>query len=242
MTKNIINPASEKEDLTPGQKKLNWLFLILCVGTALFHLYTAGIGTISATIQRVIHLMLVLTIIYLCRGGTKRSVLRWIVDIAFSILITGISVYYVMSWLDRTSAENFTGFIIADKIEIYMGIIMILLVLEATRRTTGPALVIVVVFFLAYALLGENLPGFLGHKGYTINRMISYLYLTSEGIYGPTVKISANYIVLFVIFGAILEKTGGGQTFIELGYSLLGRFRGCRGQTAVVSRALMGAI
>jgi TRAP transporter 4TM/12TM fusion protein len=234
------NPGLGKEELSKIQKIIKVLFLVFCVCTSLFHLYTAGIGVISATLQRVIHLALMMVVMFFCKGGLKRSVLRWVIDILCTLLVIAISVYYIRTWLDRTS--NMTGFVIAKDIEIVMGIIMILLVLEITRRATGYTLVIVTAFFIAYALFGSGLPGFLGHKGYSLNRIITYLFLVPEGIYGMPIKISANYIVLFVTFGAILETTGGGKTFIDLGYSLTGKFRGGSGKTAVVSSALMGTI
>ena len=239
MTQGEIPVLVQKTAL---QKAIEWFFLIICVITSIFHMYVAGFGGISATPHRVFHLMFMLVIIFLCMGGTKRPAWRWCIDITFSLLAVIISMQYMSAWLERTSFANFVGFVVPSTPEVIMGIIMIILVLEATRRTAGLVLVIVVLLFLLYAFFGQYLPGFLGHRGYSLNRIIGFLYLTQEGIYGTTTRISASFVILFVIFGAILEATGGGKVFIDIAYSLTGRFRGGSGKTAVVSSALMGMI
>ena len=235
------NPGQLQETPKTSQKILKWIFLIICAGSTLFHLYTTGIGVIPATVQRVIHLMLIMIVIFFCMGGIKRSPVRWSIDVLCTLAAIFISVYYIHHWYQRTFSAT-AGVIIATNFEIALGIIMVLLVLEITRRTTGWSLVVVVLVFLAYVFYGSNLPGFLGHRGYTLTRVITYLYLLPEGIYGLAIKISASFVVLFVTFGAILEATGGGQTFIDLGFALTGRFRGGSGKTAVISSALMGTI
>lgn len=235
-------PAIGQTVITTSQKVLGGIFLGFCVLTAVFHIYIAGIGAISATPQRALHLMLMLIAIFLCKGGTQRPAWRWVIDITFTLLVLGITLYYLAAWRYRTAYATFAGFIIPAPQEIIMGIIMIFLIMEATRRTTGMVLVIVVSCFLLYAFVGPFLPGFLGHQGYSLNRIVGFLYLTQEGIFGPPIGISANFVILFVIFGAILDATGGGKVFIDIAYSLTGRFRGGSGKTTVVASALVGLL
>jgi len=237
-----IDASGEKQTPTHGQKVFGIFSLLFCVGTGLFHLYYSGYGHMSATILRAVHLALMLTVVFLFRGGKGRNLVSRILDVVLALAVLGISGYYIHIWLQRMSAGSFTGFVIPNSADIITGILMILIILEATRRTTGYTLVIVVILFLLYALFGSELPGFLGHKQYSLSRIVGFLYLTNEGIYGTPIAISSSFIVLFVIFGAILEQTGGGQAFIDLGFGLTGRFRGGSAKTSVVSSALFGSI
>lgn len=126
--------------------------------------------------------------------------------------------------------------------EIGFGVVAIFLVLEATRRTTGWALPIIGLAFLLYAYLGNHLPDLIAHRGYSVNRIFSQLYLTSEGIYGLPMRISATLIFNFVLLGAFLKETGAGQFFIDLALSLFGRVRGGPAKVAVVASSFFGSI
>ena len=125
---------------------------------------------------------------------------------------------------------------------LIFGAIMLIGVIEGTRRTASSALALIAGLFLLYTYFGKYLPGGLAHRGYSLTRIIDFFYATSEGIYGMPIGVSASLIVLFVIFGAVLSVTGGGQFFIDSTFSLAGRWRGGTAKTAVVGSSLMGMI
>ncbi|MGH6961426.1 MAG: TRAP transporter permease, partial [Dongiaceae bacterium] len=118
----------------------------------------------------------------------------------------------------------------------------ILLVLEATRRTIGAALPIVALVFIAYALVGPWLPGWLYHKGLSFEIVFDQTYFTTEGIFGVPLTVAGTYVILFIIFGAFLEKSGAGQFFMNFANAIAGGARGGPGKVAVVSSSLFGTI
>lgn len=127
-------------------------------------------------------------------------------------------------------------------LDITLGFITIVLVIEATRRAVGWPLVIVAASSIVYARFGYLLPGMLGHKGYSLRRIISHLYLTTEGIFGLPLGVSATFIILFIIFGAFLDKSGASKFFIDLAIAMTGRTMGGPAKVAVVSSGFMGMI
>ncbi len=126
--------------------------------------------------------------------------------------------------------------------DMTVGVSAVLLVLEATRRTIGAALPIVAIVFVAYALGGQWLPGWLYHSGLTLEIMIDQTYFTSEGIFGVPMTVAGTYVILFIIFGAFLEKSGAGQFFMQFANAIAGGARGGPGKVAVVSSSLFGTI
>ncbi|MFH1114811.1 MAG: TRAP transporter permease [Pseudomonadota bacterium] len=126
--------------------------------------------------------------------------------------------------------------------DILMGILLLVLLLEAARRVVGPALPVISIVFLLYALFGNHLPDFLAFKGVSPDRLIGQMTMSTEGVYGIPLDVSANVVFLFVLFGAMLEKAGAGKYFIELALSLLGRFRGGPAKAAVLASGLTGMV
>jgi TRAP transporter 4TM/12TM fusion protein len=120
--------------------------------------------------------------------------------------------------------------------------VAVLLVLELARRATGWGLVAVCVLALAYAMAGPHLPGFLAHRGYGPERLVEHLYLSTEGIWGVPLGVSADFVYLFVLFGAVLETAGGGALLIALADRVAGRTRGGPAKTAAVASAFMGSL
>ena len=142
-----------------------------------------------------------------------------------------------MAWRAQLTRVGFPS-----SAEVLLGVIMILVILEAARRTAGLVLAATAIVFLVYALAGPYSPGFLAHRGYSLPRLVSFLFMTSEGIYGIPLGVSSTYVVLFVLFGAFLNRMGGGKLFIDAAYAVTGRFRGGPAKTAVLSSGLMGTI
>src|SRR5688572_13692093 len=145
--------------------------------------------------------------------------------IAYEYLTTRYPTAHPLSWLD-----------------IAVGTVLVVLVLEATRRTLGMALPILGLLFIGYALSGPWLPGHLRHKGLTYEIMLDQTIFTSEGLFGIPLGVAASYVILFIIFGAFLEKSGAGQFFMSLANGLAGGQRGGPGKVAVVSSSMFGTI
>ena len=128
------------------------------------------------------------------------------------------------------------------RMDLIAGAIAILLVLELARRTTGWGLVAVCLLSLAYAFAGPYLPGFLAHRGYGVQRLVEHIFLSTEGLWGVPLGVSADFVYLFVLFGAVLEVAGGGALLIALANKVAGRTRGGPAKTAAVASAFMGSL
>lgn len=126
--------------------------------------------------------------------------------------------------------------------DVWAAIIGIVLLLMASRRSLGPALAIIALAFLAYVKFGQFMPDLIAHKGASVEKMMGQMFLTTEGIFGVPLGVSATYVFLFVLFGALLEKAGAGQYFIDLAYAALGRFDGGPAKASVAASGMMGII
>lgn len=131
---------------------------------------------------------------------------------------------------------------VAQPLDYIFGAITMLMVLEACRRVVGKGLLILAIIFLLYALFGNYLPGVFAHRGYTLERVIYQMYLTGQGIYGIPIVISATYLVVFIILGAMLEKSGLGKLFNDVALAVGGMLTGGPAKVAVIGSALMGTI
>lgn len=224
-----------------GRRKVTGVLFYITGGiaifTSIFHLYTAGVGLLSALDQRGIHLLLMLTLAFITysTNGNSAQRLQWMDCLLMAGAIAS-SAHLLATW------ESNTGAFIPTLSDLVFGFILILVVLEAARRTSGLALPITAMVFLAYAFVGDQLPGLLSHKRYSMSRIVSFLYTTTEGIYGLPIGISATFVVLYVIFGAFLSNTGAGKLFVDLAFAIAGKRRGGPAKVAVVSSALMGTI
>lgn len=131
---------------------------------------------------------------------------------------------------------------LTTKLEVFLGILTIILVLESVRRTTGNVLPIIAVIFILYAKFGYLMPSVIANRGYSWTRIASQMYLTTEGIFGSPLGVSANYIVLFVLFGAFLNATGAGNFFMDIAFSATAWARGGPAKSSVVASGLFGSI
>jgi TRAP transporter 4TM/12TM fusion protein len=127
-------------------------------------------------------------------------------------------------------------------IDFVTAVIGMLLLLEATRRVVGPPLAIIAALMLVYAFAGPWMPDVIQHKGVSLSKAVSHYWLSTEGVFGVAVGVSASYIFLFVLFGSLLEKAGAGNYFIKVAFAFLGHMRGGPAKAAVVSSGLMGMI
>ncbi|MDD2458033.1 MAG: TRAP transporter permease [Eubacteriales bacterium] len=212
----------------------------LYIATSLLFLYIAAFGSFSDMIQRALLIALLIPTIFLTKKMTfRKQSFAWsrVIDVVLALAVAASSVYIMAVWQDRILKVGKPPFL-----DIIMGTIMIVLVLEATRRTTGKFLSITAIVFILYTLFGPYLPGFLAHKGETWSRIVTFMYVSTEGIFGVPMGIASSYIILFVIFGSFLEAFGTGQWFVDFSYAITGRYRGGPAKTAVLASGLMGMI
>jgi len=226
------------ETLT-GKTLLDRIIYVLSVAFACFFLYTAFRGPFVSTLQRGVHVCGGIAIWALRDLNNKKNTnkLDRVLDVALIVILTGMMFYYVIagkSVLMPTFKMTTPLFI--------MGILFMLCVMEAARRTIGLAVPILSFIGLAYALLGKYIPGTFGHPGFKLQRLMEILCYSDRGILGSVTGISATIIATFVIFGAILFATGGGDTFINLASLVAGNFAGGAAKMASVASGLFGMI
>lgn len=212
---------------------------VLAVSMSLFHLYTAGFGLLEAIKQRGIHLTFVLVLIFMLYPATKKSK-KNAITIVDSIMIA-LSLYvgtYVITQYDAIANR---GGVTTD-LDIITGGILCLLVLEAARRATGKELPIMALVFVGYALFGNYIPGEFGHRGYSLERVIDHMFLTTEGIFGVALGVSATYIFLFILFGAFLTETGMAKFFNSVSMAIAGGSPGGPAKVAIFASGLLGMI
>lgn len=218
------------------------LWVAVAAALCFFSLYTAYFGVFSDTIQRPVHIGLVLTLVFLGTltgwmdqpPGTRTAKLWAIVLIAISAVVMGYHVLFFDEIADRYGALT--------PLEFWFGIGAVIVVLEATRRAIGWPIVILSIIFLVYAYVGNHLPGGAAHRGYSLERIISQLYLGGGGVFGTPLGVSATFVILIVIFGAALEQSGAGKVLMDIATGLTGRSRGGPAKAAVVGSSLMGMI
>jgi TRAP transporter 4TM/12TM fusion protein len=213
--------------------------LVVGVSVSLFQLYTGGFGIFSSMTQRSVHWTFMSVLAFLLYRSRKKSERKTptIMDVILIALALATGLYILFNW---EAVIERTGMPIER--DIYFGVLMVVVVLEATRRAVGSALAYTAVAFLLYAYFGPWMPGIFAHKGYSVERIISVMYTSTEGIFGIPIAVSSTYIVLFVLFGAFLSKCGGGRFFIDFAFSLTGRARGGPAKAAVISSAFMGTM
>ncbi len=211
----------------------------IAVAFSCFQLYTGFWGPYPAQIQRSIHLSFAFALVFLLypfRSKGARNTLRWH-DYLFAAFTIAIGLYLTFNYTRlMETAGDYT------QTDMVVGAIGTLLTLEAARRIVGLPIVIVASTFLAYAYFGPYFPGFLSHRGYSIERIVSHMYFTTEGILGIPLGVSATFVFLFVLFGAFLEKTGIGKLFIDIADAIAGWASGGPAKVAVITSALEGTI
>lgn len=207
-----------------------------------FSLYTALFGVFPDMIQRSVHLGLVLALVFLGAltassvqpaQGTLGRTLAVILTCA-GLVVT----FYQVAFFN----EIWRRYGLLTQPELYLGIGLTVILLEATRRTIGWPMVVLAVVSIVYAYFGKLLPGLIGNPGYSLERIVSQLYLGDGGIFGIPLGVSATFVIVIVIFGSVLEHSGAGTVLMDLAISLTGRSRGGPAKAAVVGSSLMGTI
>lgn len=231
------NPEESKYRRLSGWQA--WVVCGVAFGASCFHLYTAAFGQLSAMYQRGWHWMLMGVLLFLRYPATKNRpknrIDLWDWGLALCVIICCANIL----WNYEAIAQR-EG--MATPSDIYLGLVMVLLVLEGCRRSMGWPLPLMASIALAYAVLGPYLPGVLAHGGFPVDELAPFLYLRTDGIFGVPLGVSASFIFLFVLFGAFLNLSGAGQFFIDLAVALAGKSTGGPGKAAVVASGLMGMV
>jgi TRAP transporter 4TM/12TM fusion protein len=234
-----IKPAATK---TPTAWVIAKCLTVIGVALSLFQLYTAGIVAMTAMRQRSVFLTCILVMTFLTKPlyrGARKDKLNgaMVVDlilIGLSILI-GLYIFIDLQGIFERQGDWSVW-------DFRVGVALVLLVLEVTRRVIGLNLMIIAVLFLLFGYFGPYAPELIVHKGYSIERIATTLSLTTEGIFGLPLGVASTFVFIFILFGAFLDKTGAGNFFINLSYSITGRFSGGPAKTAVVASGFMGSV
>ena len=177
----------------------------LAITFSVFQLYTAIFGVLDAQLQRAVHLgfaMALSFLLYPTRKSWSRTKLHPL-DLVLAVLSAASPAYICICYQQLAMRSG-----IVTPVDLIMGVMGLLLVIEATRRVVGIPMVVVVLVFLAYAFAGPYMPGVMAHRGLTVQQLIGHLYYTTEGIFGIPLGVSSTFIFLFILFGAYLESTG----------------------------------
>jgi len=213
---------------------------VIAVVTSLYHLLYAYIHPFFALDHRALHWMFMSILAFalypLSRKWSPKNRMS-LFDGIFLAVSCGICIWifiYSTPILNRAGAFQ--------PLDVALGTLLVLVVLEASRRTTGPAVPLIALFFILYAIFGPYLPDYFAHRGYSIKRLSTYLALSTDGIFGVPLGVSANFILLFILYGALLRKTGAGQFFTDVAFALTGGTRGGPAKAAVASSTFFGMI
>ncbi|TRZ67112.1 MAG: TRAP transporter fused permease subunit [Rhodocyclaceae bacterium] len=215
--------------------KLGIFVTVVAVIMSLFHLYAAYDIVPTQTLRPVhVGFMLFLTFLLFPIATRFRNRVRWW-DWVAALLSVGIIAYLIAGgddFTDRATTPN--------EWDQILGVALMLLVLEATRRSTGWVMPLVVLSFIAYAMLGPELPAPWTHRGYDIGRLTGHMFMTLEGIFGTAVDVSSTLIILFTIYGAFLQFSGAGKFYIDFSFAAMGNKPAGAGRTVVLASFLLG--
>lgn len=238
-----VNAISAQSEVRGDTRQLlgRWALLLTVVGVAssLFHFYTAGYRPLPAMEQRPVHVGLMLFLCFLIYPATKagRDRQPTLFDLLLSVVGAGSAFHLAWTYEDIVMRGGFP-----TQMDLIVGTIFCLTVLEAARRTIGMFLIVLAVIFVGYLFVGPWLPGMLGHGGFSFSRVLRQMYMTTEGVFGIAVGVSATYVYLFILFGAFLQKSGTTTFFTNLAFAAAGHSPGGPAKVGVLASALMGTI
>ena len=225
----------------------SYLVPVIAVAWSLFQLSVSSWLLIDSIAIRAIHLAFAMVLLYLnvpffkkprpfLKFLSARDHIPWI-DYLFALLGAVSALYLYFDWEGIASRSG-----MPSTLDVVVGIILLVTLLEAARRALGPALSLIAIVFSIYAYFGPYMPDVLAFRGVSVNRYLSQITLSSEGIYGIPLDVSARVVFLYVLLGALLEKAGAGKFFIDLALCFLGRFKGGPAKAAVLASGLTGMV
>lgn len=221
------------------QKWLRILVSVVAVAFALYHMYAVYAVPFVTLQHRSLHVAVVLCLIFLLYPGWKKAPRKSLslLDGVLAIVALGTAGYIFVYYMEIVNRGG-----IPSTLDVIFAAITCILVLEASRRVAGWELTAMALIFVIYAYIGPYLPGDFGHRGYTLSDIVNYMYVTTEGIFGDATAVSASFIILFIIFGAFLSKSGMGTLFNDLSLSLAGNSKGGPAKVGVIASAVHGSI
>lgn len=248
-TQQLAEKYDSEIRFRPLDKTATWIVSGLLVTLSLFHYYTAGFGLLREATHRGVHLAFVLSLIFLVFGFSKSHYQRqpkstwyspggiplydWIIAIALALSVLYIP--YIFEDLAFRVGNPMP-------MDVLMGSILLIGLLEATRRAMGWPLPIIAIVFMAYAMFGPYFPGLLKHAGNTWSQVVNHMYLTSQGVYGVAVGVVATYVFHFVLFGVLATRIGLGQLFLDVASTVAGRYAGGPAKVSVFGSAMFGML
>ncbi len=233
----------------PMGTTLGFFIAAVLVAMSVYHFYASGFGLIRELLHRGIHLSFILGLVFFLFGWRRETgripvtgMFRIqgvpILDLLFSALAVVAAIYLPLLPPEIVSERVGNP----SQSDVLMGTALLLLTLEATRRSVGPTLPIIGILFIAFAYFGPWMPGALKHGGSTWLGIINHLYMTNQGLYGVAIGVMAQYVFLFILFGVLATRIGLGQLFIDLAMVVAGRYSGGPAKVAIFSSAFMGTI
>ncbi len=234
----LIDELEGQRNLPEGSWQY-WLIAVIAFAWSAYQIYVVVVPTNSVFV-RSFHLAFALALAFamypMFRTPKTMTTIPWYNFLIGPAAVVG-ALYIYLNY-DALNARSGAW----SHLDVGMGIMSIFLLLKAARRTLGMALPVIAVIFILYDYLGQYMPDMIAHKGASINKIVGQMYLTTEGIFGVPLGVSASYVFLFVLFGALLERAGAGKYFIDLAYALLGKYDGGPAKASVAASGMMGII
>jgi TRAP transporter 4TM/12TM fusion protein len=229
--------------------KLSFIVTAILVSMSLYHFWASGFGLVREVLHRGIHISYVIGLVFIVFSWKKNTEDRInnslysfqnvsILDYIFAILTVASALYLPLlpSEILASRVGN------PELIDVVMGSVLIILTLEAARRSVGPTLPIISVIFILFAIFGPYAPGALKHGGTSWLGFVNHIYITNQGVYGIAVGVMAQYVFLFILFGVLATRVGLGKLFIDLAMLIAGKYSGGPAKVAIFSSAFMGTI
>ena len=228
--------------------KIDIVVITLLVSMSVYHFWASGFGLVREVLHRGIHISFVIGLVFLLfdwkrkKNYIKKSYLSFqnieLIDYIFAFLAVSSALYLPL--LPPEILAQRVGN--PQTIDVFMGSILIVLTLEAARRSIGPTLPLISIIFILFAIFGPYAPGALKHGGTSWLGFVNHIYITNQGVYGIAVGVMAQYVFLFILFGVLATRVGLGQLFIDLSMLIAGKFSGGPAKVAIFSSAFMGTI
>lgn len=236
LIKDLDKESSVRKLATPWIAKM---FYLACIAVTLYHFITSLVGTPVVLEHRSLHVSMMLALCFVMYPFSKKSNFKQVSWWDWLLVVLSISVV-VYVWVDYLGVVERAG--MPNTPDLVIATILTVLVLEAARRSAGWALPVLSLIFIAYGLFGRSVPGVFGHRGYTWMQLSNHFFANTEGIFGTSVSVAASYIFLFILFGAVMGKSGMGSFFNDLAMALAGHTKGGPAKVSVISSGLLGSI
>jgi len=225
--------------------KINIVIITLLVSMSVYHFWASGFGLVREVLHRGIHISFVIGLVFFLFSWKRKKNSSFFsfqnvdaIDYIFAFLAVSSALYLPL--LPPEILAQRVGN--PETIDVFMGSILIVLTLEATRRSVGPTLPLISIIFILFAIFGPYAPGALKHGGTSWLGFVNHIYITNQGVYGIAVGVMAQYVFLFILFGVLATRVGLGKLFIDLSMLIAGKFSGGPAKVAIFSSAFMGTI